>query len=101
MQIEVPLAKPRILPINLKGVLRISAVTDEAGHNISFIQEDRKLDSDPWVILPEPAAAGKLYKLKFSYEEDSTRDSRIIVQQGSGLYFVGARTSWYPSFGAF
>ena len=57
--------------------------------------------SDPWVILPEPAAAGRVYKIKIAYDEDSTRDSRIIHQEGEGLYFVGARESWYPSFGAF
>ena len=101
MQFEVPAAKARVLPINLDGVLRISAVTDEAGNKIDFIQEDRKLDNDTWVILPETATAGKIYKLKFTYEEDSTRESRIIFQQGSGLYFVRARESWYPSFGAF
>ncbi|HEV2351295.1 MAG TPA: M1 family aminopeptidase [Terriglobia bacterium] len=101
MQFEVPMAKARLLPLNLAGVLRISGVTDEAGKKISFIQEDRKLDSDPWIILPEPASAGTQYKLKISYDEDSTRESRIIDQEGSGLYFVGARTSWYPSFGAF
>ena len=39
--------------------------------------------------------------MKVAYEEDSTRESRIIHQEGSGLYFVGARESWYPSFGAF
>ncbi len=101
MQFEVPTAKARVLPLNLEGVLRISGVTDDAGIKVAFIQEDRKQDSDPWIILPEPASAGKQYKLKIAYEEDSTRESRIIHQEGSGLYFVGARTSWYPSFGAF
>lgn len=101
MQFEVPTAKARLLRLNLEGVLRISGVTDEAGKKIDFIQEDRKEDSEPWVILPESALAGKQYKLKFAFEEDSTRESRIIHQEGSGLYFVGARTSWYPSFGAF
>jgi hypothetical protein len=101
MQFEVPVAKARVIHLNLAGVLRISDVTDEAGKKVSFIQEDRKLDSDPWIVLPEPASAGKEFKLKIAYEEDSTRDSRIIDQQGSGLYYVGARTSWYPSFSAF
>jgi peptidase M1-like protein len=101
MQFEVPGATARVLPLNLEGVLRISSVTDGAGAKLSFIQEDRKLDSDLWVILPEPAATGKIYKMKIAYDEDSTRDSRVIHQEGSGLYFVGARTSWYPSFGAF
>jgi Peptidase family M1 domain len=101
MQFEVPTAKARVLSFNLVGVLRISGITDEAGQKISFIQEDRKLDSDPWIILPQPASAGQQYKMKFTYDEDSTRESRIIHQEGSGLYFVGERTSWYPSFGAF
>ena len=101
IEFEVRGGTPRVVPMNLQGVLRISSVTDEAGGKVAFIQEDRKLDSDPWVILPEPVAAGKVYKMKIAYEEDSTRDSRIIHQQGSGLYYVTARESWYPSFGAF
>ncbi|PYV03172.1 MAG: hypothetical protein DMG26_09955 [Acidobacteria bacterium] len=101
MEFEVPSSPARVLPLSLDGVLRISAVTDESGKKLSFIQEDRKLDSDPWVVLPEPAAAGRVYRIKIAYDEDSTRDSRIIHQEGQGLYFVGARESWYPSFGAF
>ena len=59
MEFEVPSSPARVLPLSLDGVLRISAVTDESGKKLSFIQEDRKLDSDPWVVLPEPAAAGR------------------------------------------
>ncbi len=101
MEFEVPGGAARVLPLNLDGVLRISSVTDEAGRKVNFIQEDRKLDSDPWVILPEAAAPGKAYKMKIAYEEDSTQYSRIIHQAGPGLYYVGSRESWYPSFGAF
>jgi aminopeptidase N len=50
--------------------------------------------------LPEPAKPGTSYKMKIAYQEDSTHDSRIVFQQGSGLYYVGARESWFPSFGA-
>ncbi|MGO9272914.1 MAG: M1 family aminopeptidase [Terriglobia bacterium] len=91
----------RVLPMGLDGVLRVSSITDGAGKKISFIQEDRQLDSDLWVILPAGVQMGSAYKLKISYQEDSTHESRIIHQQGSGLYFVVARESWYPSFGAF
>jgi hypothetical protein len=91
----------RLLPFNLNGVLRISAVEDGAGNPLSVIQEDRKLDSDPWVILPEPANPGTLYKIKIAYAESSTRDSRIISQLGAGLFYVTSRESWFPSFGAF
>lgn len=101
MEFEVPSDSVRVLPIDLEGVLRISAVTDEAGKKLSFIQEDRNRDSDPWIILPEPAMSGRVYKIKIAYDEDSTHDSRIIYKQGEGLYYVTARESWYPSFGAF
>ncbi len=101
MEVEVPGGPARLLPLKLRGVLRISSVEDAANKKLFFIQEDRKLDNDPWVILPEPAVAGRVYNLRIAYEEDSTRDSRIIYQQGSGLYYVTARESWFPSFGAF
>jgi hypothetical protein len=91
---------PRILPFSLSGVLRISSVEDGAGNPINFIQEDRRLDNDPWLILAEPAKPGEKYRVKIAYKEDSTRDSRLIHQRGSGLYYVTERTSWFPSFGS-
>jgi len=97
---QVPGATARVVPMNLEGVLRISSIVDGSGRKVSFIQEDRNHDSDPWVILPEAVKPGNSYKLKISYEENSTRESRVIQKEGSGLYFVGARTSWYPSFNA-
>ncbi len=101
MGYEVPAGMARVLPLHLNGVLRINSMKDGEGRKLAFIQEDRRLDHDPWMILPEPAVAEKVYKLKIDYQEDSTGDSRIIHEQGSGLYFVTSRESWYPSFGAF
>jgi len=101
LEYEVAGGLPRLLPLKLQGVLRISAVTDADGKKVAFIQEARNLDNDPWVVLAEPPAADKPYVLKIDYAEDSTHDSRIIFQQGSGLYYVTARESWFPSFGAF
>lgn len=101
MQVEVPSAPLRLLPLDLDGVLRIQSVTDGSGHKLAFIQEGRKLDSDPWVILPQPARPHHPYTLKITYAEDSTTYSHIIFKKGSGLYYVTARESWYPNFGAF
>ena len=100
LEYEVPEGSPRLLPLNLRGVLRISSVTDGSGKKLAFIQEDRNLDNDPWVLLAEPAAADKTYILRIDYAEDSTPYSRIIFQQGPGLYYVTSRESWFPSFGA-
>ena len=101
MDFQVPSGTPRVLAVNLDGVLRVSSVTDDAGKPWKFIQEDRNRDSDLWVVLPQPAEAGKVYKMKITYAEDSTRETRIAEQMGSGLYFVRARESWFPSFGSF
>ena len=99
MQVDVPTEPLRLLPLNLRGVLRIQSVTDGAGHKLAFIQEDRKLDSDPWVILPVPAEPDHPFTLKITYAEDSTSSSHIIKRRGNGLYYVTSRESWYPSFG--
>lgn len=101
LEIEVPGGGARLLPLNLRGVLRISDIQDAEGKKVAFIQEDRKLDNDPWLVLPAPATAGQVYKIRIAYAEDSTHDSRIVHQMGSGLYYVTARESWFPSFGAF
>jgi hypothetical protein len=98
---EVTLGAPRLLPMNLQGVLRFSSIQDGEGKPVVFIQERRELDNDPWVILPAPAAPGSTGKLNIAYAEDPNRDSRIINQRGSGLYYVTAREAWYPNFGAF
>ncbi len=98
---EIGYGSPRLLPLNLRGVLRISSIQDGGGKPLAFIQEPRELDNDPWVILPAPAQKGIAARMKIAYAEDSNRDNRIIHQRGSGLYFVTARTSWFPSFGAF
>jgi hypothetical protein len=89
----------RVIPFNLNCVLRISSIEDGSGNKLEFIQEDRKLDNDRWFILAEPAKPGEKYKVKISYKEDSTYETRVIYDQGSGLYFVASRDTWYPSFG--
>lgn len=98
LEYEVVDSSPRVLPFFLSEVLRISSIEDGAGNPVSFIQEDRKLDNDPWLVLSKPAKPGEKYKIKISYEEDSTRDSRLVHQLGSGLYQVMERESWFPSF---
>jgi hypothetical protein len=92
---------PRVLPFNLSGVLRISSIEDGAGNKLEFIQEKRNFDNDPWVILAEPAQSGDNHKIKISYSEDSTYESRIVNDRGGRQYFLASRDSWYPSFGRF
>ena len=101
LEYTVRAGSPRVLPFNLSGVLRISSIVDGAGHNLEFIQEDRKRDSDPWVILAKPANPGEKYKMTILYKEDSTYESRIVYDRGGSQFQIASPDLWYPSFGRF
>lgn len=45
------------------------------------------------VVLPEPMEPGRAYEFEFAHE------GRVILDAGNRVYFVGARTSWYPARG--
>lgn len=50
--------------------------------------------NEPFIIvLTEPMQPGRAYELEFHHR------GRVISEAGNGVYFVGARTSWYPSRG--
>lgn len=50
--------------------------------------------NDPFLlILPEPLEAGSVHRLEFELE------GRVIRRAGNGVYYVAARTNWYPSRG--
>jgi len=82
----------RLLPFNLFSSLRVSKVTDADGKTLSFIQEEKKIDSDLWVVLAKPAHKGDTISLNFEY---SGKDA--VKKSGSGNYFPVARENWYPS----
>jgi hypothetical protein len=84
----------RVLPFSLFRSLRVSRVRDEAGKELSFVQEAKDEDADFGVIFPNPLERGKTYKINFEY---SGGDALIDV--GGGNFFVnpGARLTWYPN----
>jgi hypothetical protein len=50
--------------------------------------------NEPFLIaLPEPMQPGRRYELEFRHE------GRVIRDAGNSVYFVGARTNWYPARG--
>lgn len=50
--------------------------------------------NDPFLlILPEPLEAGSVHRLEFEL------GGNVIRRAGNGVYYVGARTNWYPSRG--
>ena len=42
------------------------------------------------VVLPAPLAKGAKHTLELAHE------GNVVTEAGNGVYFVGARTSWYP-----
>lgn len=45
------------------------------------------------VVLPAPVEPGRRYEFEFRHE------GKVIADAGNRVYFVGARTSWYPARG--
>jgi carboxypeptidase family protein/peptidase M1-like protein len=85
----------RVLNFGLLPTLRVSR-TSLGDQEINFIQEARKDDGSFYVVLPEPMAKGKQYKITIEYRGD-----KVVEDAGGGNFAVGARTSWYPSANAF
>jgi len=81
-----------VLPFDLYSTLRVQKITDRAGRELSFIQEDKDEDPDLFVLLAEPVKKGEAYQLKFEYEgKDAIEDS------GGGNFTLIPRSSWYPN----
>ena len=86
---------PRMVKLDLAPSLRVKQLTDSSGHALVFIQEDEKKDADLWVILPARLSKGDKLCWDFVYEGGD-----VVQNAGSGNYYVGQRTRWYPRLAA-
>jgi hypothetical protein len=84
----------RVVRLNLYPTLRVSGVYSESGAPLDFVQEDKALDPEFAVILPESAKKGETVRLLTVY---SGKDA--LRADGNETYYLmsGARESWYPS----
>src|SRR6185503_11874191 len=81
----------RVVPFELYGPLRVTKVQDEAGSDLSFVQEEKNEDSDFGIIMPKPLEEGKTYQISVQYDgNDALRDS------GGGNFILIPRSTWYP-----
>lgn len=88
----------RMLELELSRFLQVQTVADGDGHTLDFFQNQdmrrreiaRRGNDVVFVTLPEPTVAGQQYELHVSYH------GTVIEDDGNGVYFVGARGSWYP-----
>jgi hypothetical protein len=84
----------------LSRYLKVDEVNSE-GHALDFIQNPalegsqlaRRGNDLIAIVFPTELAAGQVLKLRFHYAGD------VLSDAGSGLLYVGARGSWYPSLG--
>jgi hypothetical protein len=86
----------RVLKFGLLPTLRVTRVTGENGHDLHFIQEDRKKDGSFYAILDEPLTIGQVHSITVEYGGD-----KVLTDAGGGSYYVGARESWYPNLNGF
>jgi hypothetical protein len=91
----------RFLMFQLSRNLQLKSVTSETGQSLDFFQNEgmtpqqREMQGNDFafVILPAAPKRGEEFLLTFHYA------GRVIHDSGNGVYFVGARESWYPHLG--
>src|SRR5262249_27636415 len=91
-----------VLSFDLARSLKVSEVLDERQRALTYYQnsdmsseeEVSKLGHDLIVVLlKRPLQPGETRRLKFAYSGD------VISRMGNGVFYVGARGSWYPNTG--
>lgn len=88
----------RIVEFELSRFLQVQSVTDGSNQPLDFFQNEdlrrqeiaRHGNDLLFVALPAQAVEGQQYELRISYR------GSVIDDDGNGVYFVGARGSWYP-----
>ena len=93
---EPLIANERVLKFGLLPSLRVARVTDQDGHELHFIQEDKKRDGSFYAILDTAPEMGKEHSITVEYVGD-----KVLTDAGDGSYYVGARESWYPNLNGF
>ena len=100
VQLDVKEGGTRDLVFELSRFLKVESVKLD-GQAVEFIhnpavegtQLARRGNDIVAVILPEPAKTGQKIDLEFVY------GGEVLAEAGSGLLYVGARGTWYPSRG--
>jgi len=100
MNLRIRKGGERTVLFELSRYLKVDSVVMD-GHSLDFIQNTALKGTDlarrgndfVAVIFPAELTSGEELKLHFHYGGD------VLSDAGNGLLYVGARGSWYPSFG--
>lgn len=91
-----------VITFDLSHMLRVTRVIDDHQKELRFIQTTELSGGENLsryghdlvlIVLSEPTRRGKRLSLQFQYSGD------VISRVGSGVFYVGARGSWYPNTG--
>ena len=96
----VPREVERAIPFFISPRMRIRSVRIN-GEPAEFFQREsvraglfRSEQNDTFLVIPaQPLEAGRPYEIDFEEEGD------VIREAGNGVYFMAARTNWYPQRG--
>jgi len=89
-------AGERVIRFALLPNLRVTRVTDQDGHDLRYIQEDKKQDGSFYAILDAAPEMGQEHSITVEYAGD-----KVVHDAGGGSYYIGARESWYPNLNGF
>jgi hypothetical protein len=93
---EPLIAGERVMKFGLLPTLRVTRVTDQAGQDLHFIQENKKEDGSFYAVLNEAPAMRQEHSISVEYVGD-----KVLANAGNGSYYVSARDSWYPNLNGF
>ncbi|MBI5085074.1 MAG: hypothetical protein HZB13_10820, partial [Acidobacteria bacterium] len=96
VELSARIVGERVIKFGLLQDLRVNWVTDAAGQQVPFIQEDKKEDGSFYVVLPQGLKKDERVTLTINYS-----GNKVLEDAGGGNLYVGARTSWYPSLNSF
>lgn len=91
----------RMVTLELSRFLTVQSAEDAERRPLLFFQNEevnrqevaQRGNDSLLVALPAPAPAGEELRLRIAYR------GSVISDAGNGVYFVGARGSWYPHVG--
>jgi Peptidase family M1 domain len=87
----------RVFPFDISRAMAVHSVKIDGAPAELFVQDSlrgralRGNDNDVFLaVSPEPLAAGSEHQFEFEHE------GAVVTTAGSGVYYVGARNTWYP-----
>jgi hypothetical protein len=101
VRLRAETGEQRLLVFQLARALSVNSVVGEHGESLTYFQneglslQERYIRGNDYlyVALPAAPAKGAEFSIRLHYR------GNVIENAGNGVFFVGARESWYPHYG--